>query len=78
MWLNEEVAEAETYMRTVLLDDSSTPSNNRKVMLEKIRLTRESRRLFLSKGEAVSATVFLNKYLRFRDIEYRLQAFCLL
>ena len=66
----EEVNAAEKFMRTVPLDDENKPNNNRKEMLEKLRLTRDSRRKFVSsEATRVPATTFLNKYPRLRDMK---------
>ncbi len=55
----EEIKEAETYMRITALDEITKPKNNRSLMLEKMEITRKSRREFL-KGKKQSSTVFLN------------------
>lgn len=56
-------------MRTTVLDSKSIPNNNREEMLRNLQVTRQSRRVFLSTGPKTSATLTLNKYPRFKDMQ---------
>lgn len=64
----QEILQAEEYMRTTPLDSQEKQNNNRTVMLEKMQLTRESHREFLERGKKCPSSVFLNKYPRLKDM----------
>ena len=63
-----EILIVEKYMREKPLDEINQRDNNRSEMLEKFQLTRQSRRAFVT-GAKTSATTFLNKYPRLKDMK---------
>lgn len=61
-------------MREKPLDEINQRDNNRSEMLKKFQLTRQSRRAFVT-GAKTSATTFLNKYPRLKDMKEAVSLF---
>ena len=55
-------------MRDNALDSHEKRNNNREEMMEKFKLTRESRRASYIKAKGGSSTTILNKYPRLKDM----------
>ncbi len=74
----DEVKQAETFMRITPLDSPEKPSNNRAEMLRLVHVTYKSRRDFVVNGTNVSAGMVLNRYPRMRDMPDALRIFYLI
>ncbi|KAK4027184.1 hypothetical protein OUZ56_016196 [Daphnia magna] len=67
-YTEDEIREAEEFMRFTQLDSNDTRNPNCSEMLRLMKVTYESRRAFLQNGCKVDASVFLNKYPRLKDM----------
>jgi hypothetical protein len=69
VYTEDEIREAEEFMRITQLDSNDTRNPNISEMLRLMKvITYESRRAFLQNGCKVDASVFLNKYPRLKDM----------